>query len=489
MKNTFRFTLLFTAAFSYLFYCQNAGINFLVFDLLLVAYFVYLEPSLLRKRSWLISAVFCLVSGWSIVMHSSMLAVFANLVSLLLLSAYTFRQDSSMLVSLFFSFYSLAGSLLHVFLDVSRRPTPSTVSTNKNKQGYVFFTVLMGLLLVFLFFIVYRQANPLFAENTKWLNLDFISLPWFVFTLFGFFVVYGLLHHKRIAMVEELEFSLNLAKRDIDPEKKQNHQTEINTGLVVLLLLNLMLLILNVGDIRTLFLGSGLPPGLSHADFVHHGVALVILSILIAIGLIVFLSRKDFRSLKNNTAVHYFVYFWILQNLVMVGSTAYRNHIYVETYSLTQLRVGVYVWLVLAAVGLILTFWKLRSNANTWYLVKSNVSAWLFCLVISSTINWDVLITRYNLNHQSLRQVDFSYLFSLADSNLPDLLALPLSPAYQKLKQTKTENDQKILMDYQRRLYRKTITYLERHESGWQSWDLVDQRTIEKIRFTYLTQH
>ncbi|MGV2480788.1 UNVERIFIED_CONTAM: DUF4173 domain-containing protein, partial [Salmonella enterica subsp. enterica serovar Weltevreden] len=87
------------------------------------------------------------------------------------------------------------------------------------------------------------------------------------------------------------------------PEQDKRYETERYAGLLLFVLLNLMLVVLNLGDIQTLYFNGGLPPNVSHSDFVHNGVGILILSILIATSLIMYLSRKEFDAVKNNKAL------------------------------------------------------------------------------------------------------------------------------------------------------------------------------------------
>ncbi|MBL7933877.1 MAG: DUF4173 domain-containing protein, partial [Bacteroidia bacterium] len=371
MKNNLSLVLIATAAFSYLFYDQNAGVNFLIFNALLIFLALFRNRNLAYKRAWIFSALMCVVSSAAIFINSSALAVFANICGMLLLSAYSFRLESSPIFAGFYSIYSVLGSVIHVFLDASKR-TISPLAGSQGKRSYRYFTIFMAVLMSLLFFVLYRNSNPLFAENTAWINLKFISLPWFVFTSFGFFISYGLLNHKTIFLVEGLEQGLLLNTRNFEAEKQNNHQTEISSGIILLVFLNIMLFVLNVGDARTIFFEDGLPEGMSHSDFVHDGVQLIIFSIVIAVGLIIFLSRRDFRSIKNHNVLKALIYIWILQNVLMLLSTAYRNTIYIGIFDLTYLRIGVYVWLFLAVLGLCFTFLMVKNNKSAWYLIRAN---------------------------------------------------------------------------------------------------------------------
>lgn len=92
-----------------------------------------------------------------------------------------------------------------------------------------------------------------------------------------------------------------------------------------------------------------------------------------------------------------------------------------------------YVWLVLAAFGLCVLFYKIYKKQTNWYLIRTNVALWFSVLVLSSTLNWDKLITNYNIQNKPLSQVDFGYLFSLSDTNLPELLAVAKTPRFKRI--------------------------------------------------------
>jgi hypothetical protein len=49
--------------YTYLFYEQTAGINFLIFNLLLIGLSAYLNPKLSTQTNWIISAVGAFISS------------------------------------------------------------------------------------------------------------------------------------------------------------------------------------------------------------------------------------------------------------------------------------------------------------------------------------------------------------------------------------------------------------------------------------------
>lgn len=487
MKKNDYLLLIAAGAYSFLFYRQTAGINYLLFTLIFIAVLVLKNTKLLHSKKWLWSALLCLVSAVSVVVHSSDLSILANIFSLLLLSAFSVNVVTSSLFSFLFSCYSILSSLIYIVLDSVQRWQGSGEKP-AGKSGIKVLVTFLALLLSILFFSMYKSSNPLFAENTKWLNFDFISAAWIIFTLGGFLLAYGLFYCRTVSVVERWENQIPLANTmaGLDEEQEKRYETERYGGLLLFILLNLMLVILNAGDIQTLYFNGGLPAHISHSDFVHHGVGILILSILIATGLIMYLSRREFDGVKNNKVLMVFIYLWIFQNIVMLSSTAFRNQIYIHDYNFTYKRIGVYVWLLLAMCGLCIMFWKIYKKRTNWYLIRTNVALWFSVLVISGCFNWDKLITDYNLHNKALANVDFYYLFSLSEANLPELIAVTKKPAFSKLNSQLRDYTASALTAYHAETYtgllnEKIYAYLSNYKSGWRSFDLRNKEILESI--------
>ncbi len=478
--------LIATGAYSFLFYQQNAGINFLIFNVVLIIILVLKNVKLLKDKKWLWAVGLCLVSSSSIFVHSSALAIIGNVFSLMLLSAFSFNSFTSSIFSFLFSCYTVITCMVYIVVDsVGRVNASSEIKTSKS--GYKVLSVFVVIVLSIVFFALYKSSNPLFAENTKWINLDFISIFWIFFTLGGFFLVYAFLNHKTIYSVETWENNLAIKNGIASQENEVVKQYDVErfAGLLLFILLNAMLVILNVGDIQTLYFNGGLPKNVSHSDFVHDGVGVIIFSILIATSLIMFLFRKEFTSIKNNKALVACVFLWIGQNILMLSSTAFRNQIYIHDYNFTYKRIGVYVWLVLAIIGLLIMFWRIYKKQSNWYLIRTNGAVWFTVLVFSSVINWDLLITNYNIKNKPLLAVDFHYLFSLSDSNLPELIAIIETKNFHqldpKLRDYSSYNRMYYGETFSQLLNQKKQHFLESYTNDWRSFDLRDKRIVESL--------
>lgn len=487
MKKNDYLLLTATGAYSFLFYQQNAGINFLLFTIVLLAILVLKNINLIKNKKWIWSAAMCLISAVAVFVHSSALSIIANIASLLLLSAFSFNVTTSSLFSFLFSCYSVVSSVVYIIIDSIKRlqPSPNEVS---NKKGYKVVATGIVLLLSILFFNMYKSANPLFAENTKWINFDFISVRWIFFTLGGFLLTYAFVYHRVIAPLETWENNLPLLNNQAieNDQNKKRFETERYAGLLLFIMLNLMLIVLNMGDIQTLYFNGGLPKNVTHSDFVHSGVGIIILSIIIATSLIMYLFRKEFNNVKNNKALMGCVYLWIIQNIMMLSSTAFRNQIYIHDFNFTYKRIGVYIWLILAAIGLCIMFYKIHKKQSNWYLIRTNVAVWFSVLILSSCFNWDKLITNYNIQNKPLAQVDFYYLLSLSDANIPELLAVSKRPEFNLIdanlkNYTGDRNDEYHTETYSNLLNKKITHYLSDYTNDWRSFDLRDKEITESI--------
>jgi hypothetical protein len=119
MKKTDWSILMATAAYSILFYKQLAGLNFLLFTLLLLVLFYLQNKALLKNTQWKITALLSLLSGAMVFVHSSTLALWGNCISLLLLSASSINQNSSVIFNLFYSIYSVLGSFIFLIIQLA----------------------------------------------------------------------------------------------------------------------------------------------------------------------------------------------------------------------------------------------------------------------------------------------------------------------------------------------------------------------------------
>ena len=424
MKKNDIFLLVSAGIFSGLFYQQAPGINFLLFSLLVTLSVTYLNSfSLKENLRWYYFAA-ANASGVAVFLINSDLSILACIVSLLVFSSKFVHKENSIIANSFFAFYSIVSSFFYWIFALSSNSNQQekTNARNKWKNGV---GLVLSLLVVVVFFNLYKNANPLFNKFTQFINLDWLSFGWMAFTFFGFLILYGLLKSKRIEYLSVLDIE---AKHDIEHKAKSVTDSDTfktSTGLVLFSLLNVMLLILNGLDINTIFISHALPEGITLSDFVHEAVSNTVLSITLAIGFIVWLFRGSLNFTHKGKKLRFLIYSWIGQSAIMVANTILRNYNYIAEYQLTQLRIGVFVFLILCLLGLALTSYKLHYKKSAWQLLSLNAELWFFILILASLFNWDKIITQYNIQRvTATKTLDKVHLIELSDANIPELFDL-----------------------------------------------------------------
>lgn len=467
-----------TLLYSYLFYEQNLGLNALLFCVFITIYFIWQNPDNVKNPNWLLVAICALSASVFVLLYSSSLANLAYWVSLLLLSAVSVQPQFSVLSNLFFASYSVVGSFVFMGAATYRRVVSKHSSPDK-QVGLRYLTYLIPLGIGFIFFTIYKQANPLFEKYTQWINLDFITGKWIFFSIGGLLVVYGLLRHQRIAKLDTLEDKLTLTIARQDTPTALNERKLV---FILFCLLNLMLLLVNGLDVNYLYLGAGLPKGVTHKQFVHNGVGTLMLSIVLGISIILYFFRGALNFGEEHKRLRLLVYLWLLQNLLMVVSTAVRNHIYITDALLTYKRIGVYYWLFMAALGLISTIHKVLYTKSAWYMVKNNALFAFVVLVFSAGVDWDKRISDFNLARvPNVASLDKRYLISISETNLAQLYRIKShrdfntdsSYHYQSYRESKNTAD----------LDAKLVLFLaNNYNTDWRSFSLRTARVMHEIQ-------
>lgn len=276
-----------------------------------------------------------------------------------------------------------------------------------------------------------------------------------------------------------------LQKETIKPQTmSQENKNEKVAIRILFVLLNLMLLAINMLDINYLYIGAGLPEGITHKQFVHQGVDMLILSILLGIGIILYSFRGNLNFDARNKIIKLLVYIWLAQNAMMVISTGLRNHLYINEALLTYKRIGVYYWLALAITGLITTTLKIRRIEKAWYLLRVNSLIAFVILVISSSIDWDKWIGDYNFSHiRYIASLDKKYLIDLSETNLKQL--------YKIKNQKEFETDSVYHYNYKYHYSNKSALdvklynfLVNNYQKDWRSFSFRTKRILKEIEET-----
>lgn len=413
--------------FSILFYQQGVGLNYFLFGMTMIGISLYFDKSLIHSQHWSIASFGVLLSTFFAMYYGNDLTISVSIISVLILQTLSKWRSSSFFVALFAGALSVFGSpffMIRGRMDAHAVNVKKPKSKKRNYNKGIAFILVMAVLIVFL--QLYSSISPVFAEFVE-RSFDIIGWGWFFFTLFALIILYTFFFPPRLLrkmMHAEQNLANIILQKEVDNKNvfwgaSINFQSERFSAMLLFGLLNILLLILIATDVNYLFIESALPYGLSYAEYIHSGVGAVIASIVLAILLIVFYYRGKLNFDKQSKGIKGLTYIWIALNIALVILTMVKNQLYIDAYALTYKRIGVFYYLALAIIGLLSTSYKLYAKKSTWYLFKSNVFIFYIVLVASCTVNWNVFLTKYNMQHNS--QSDYIYLTHLGFANYPIL--------------------------------------------------------------------
>lgn len=411
MKKNDWLIIISTAAYSFLFYDQSAGLNFFLFNIMLIALLLLQNRAILFKPAWIAVAAGSLISAFFIFWFGTTLPVLANVCSLLMLSGLSFNPQSSLLISFVNAVCSVSVAVpLTIKKIFSSDPEQDESESIFRKLPLV----IIPLFVTAIFFIIYRAANPVFEKYTNNIDTDFISFEWIVFTGLGLIFMISVFRHFAVKAIITIDYKATdaltvITEEDhIASEPLLSVSNELLTGVILFAMLNLLLLSVNSLDIYFMWIVKHMPEGVTVAEYLHDGTNTLILSICLAIAVILFVFRGYLNFFRGNRLLRFLAYGWIAQNALLVITTAHRNWWIIESSGLTRRRLGIYVYLTLCIIGLATTFIKVIQRNSNWFLFRKNAWAFYSVFIICCTINWDNFIVRYNCNH--FKALEFEYI-------------------------------------------------------------------------------
>lgn len=275
--------------------------------------------------------------------------------------------------------------------------------------------VLGGLLFLGLF----AAANPLISDALSRIAWPRLDLARFIFWGVVFVVVWAVLRPRFLKKP--------WATPGVRGDRPMPGVSVLSVTLS-LIVFNALFALQNGLDIAFLWSGARLPAQFTLAEYVHAGVYPLIFSALCT-GLFVLVALRPGSEITASKLVRLLVILWVAQNLFVVASSAFRMWLYVESYSLTRLRILVMIWMALIAVGLVSILWRLLRDLASGWLLNLNARALLLSLFGLSVIDIGAVAAEWNVTHA--REVggkgvelDLCYLEKLGGSALVPLSEL-----------------------------------------------------------------
>ncbi len=425
-------SLAFTFIFCYLFTHEGAGLNVFLLNLVTIPV-MYLLTRGIRRSALFKVAVFCATAtATATLLYGYWWPVMMNIISLSVLSgAVAMPQLKTIFVPIL---HSTTGILMAQANFVNEF---SNAGSGKFR-GVRFLSVLkisfIPVFILFLFLGMYASANPdlgtivnevsISIEKFFIYLLEYIDVETMLWLTLGMICGNILFLSKAEKSTEWLEGAqtelISRVRKKGYRFKFSSLRKEYRAGILMLLLLNLLLLFMNVLDIRLVWFGFEWS-GQYLKQFVHSGTWTLIASIVLSMLIILFFFRKNLNFLSKNKWLRWLAYAWIAQNAVLAISVALRNYHYIEFYALAFKRIGVLIFLALVLFGLYSIYLKLRHKKSFFYLIRINGIALIMTLSLSTLPDWDNIIARYNFTHYMKAFVHYDFLAELDDRALANL--------------------------------------------------------------------
>jgi hypothetical protein len=258
-------------------------------------------------------------------------------------------------------------------------------------------------------------------------------------------------------------------------------KNENTTGIISLVLLNVLLLVVNIIDVNFLWLHFQYEEGKPVYKMVHEGAELLIVSIVLAMAILLFFFKGNLNFYKRNKWLKYGAYAWIIQNAMLVSSVFLRDYYYILKHGLAYKRIGVLFFLLMVLVGLITVFVKIWNRRTNYFLFRVNAWAGIVVLVLATTIHWDEFIAGYNLKRKNRVDLDVPFLLSLSDKALPllDTNMVALQQRENDL-QALNNNNRDVACDtcFIEQLKQREKQFAEKQQQfSWLSWNYADAYT------------
>lgn len=390
-----------TVVFILLFYNESVGINLSLFGLALLALMYYFYRKQFSDNSYYFliftSVLSCLAFAW----YGDFVSFLAVFFSIILLQFKINQPKLKVLLAPLIVFINSIASIVRIFYFSDWLPVRKT--ENYFVKKLIAYFLIPGIVLS-LFCIIYSFGSDSFYGLFFKYTLD-INLPQAIFVVvLGFYFSFTFWNFWVPKIITEnnskLDNDFNDKKGILQEPTFSFFDLDVNferkSGEITLFLLNgLLILFIGMYNYEQFFQETK-TTSLSAAT--HERVNAVVFSIIMAVGVVLFYFKGGFNFDVKAKRLKVLTKIWIFLNGLLILSTLIKNSEYVLNFGLTYKRVGVFAFLILALIGLYVTFLKIYNQKTNAYLF--NQMFWYFygTILLCSFVNWGGIITSYNIS-------------------------------------------------------------------------------------------
>lgn len=393
------FILVSSLVFTLLFYNEDLGLNWAIFGMVQTALICYFFQEKFTSRLHLILVVTSVLSCFAFAWYGDFPSFFAMALSIIFLQFKTQEPKLKLLQALPLVLINGIASLGRILMFSQYLPKRK-VNNDFAKKLIAYFVI--PVLFFGLFLMVYSFGSDHFSSLFTGYYLDIDSWQVFVLTALGFFISFTFWNY----WIPEVFYEKNdLLDNDFKDEAETQNQNsfsfldiefERRSGEITLFLLNVLLLVFIATYNYEQFFEVVKKSNLSSET--HERVTAVIFSIIMAVGVLLFYFKGGFNFDEKAKNLKKLAKIWILLNGVLILSTIIKNSEYVSFFGLTYKRLGVYAFLILSIIGLVISFVKITKQKTNAFLFNQMIWYFYGTILLCSFVNWGNIITHYNIS-------------------------------------------------------------------------------------------
>ncbi|WP_460676154.1 DUF4153 domain-containing protein [Hymenobacter coalescens] len=500
-------------AFDVLFWQQGLGLNLAIYTLLAVAALLAGQPrAAWRSGYFRLALLGALLSVGAVAWYGSATAALACAGSVLMLWGFANQPHLKLAGLALLTGLGAAAQVVAGLPPLLVRALPGR-QTRMGRVGWYGRLLLVPVLVLGVFHGLFVVANPVYsrlvgeawATLARWLGawLELFSFGHLLFLLVGLAATAVALLRVPLPGLAQWEARFpefirrrrdgvaSFAVRNPDFRRRDFRTADLRkeylAALAVFGLVNVLLLVVNAIDINWIWINFRPATGFNLAQFVHEGTYVLIFSILLAMGIVLWFFRRNLNFYQPGLpALRWGATVWVLQNAVLAVSVGLRNYHYISRMGLAYKRIGVCFFLLLTLFGLLTILLKIWQRRSAFSLVRLNSVAAYLVLLCLALGNWEVWIVRFNLT-SGFRQVDFGFLLDMPGRALPELLRH--RAALNTMTHITQAGDNAYFYEElqpeaaQRQLDRRVAAWQARYraQASWQDWTWADQAAYHDL--------
>ncbi|MBR2712359.1 MAG: DUF4173 domain-containing protein [Bacilli bacterium] len=395
-----------------LFYGKSLGINVLLFNIPLLIFMIKRiknNKKKINKKGFLFGIPIILIS-LSYFLYNN---IYFNLLNLfvitglfLLMYVYTINPKNNIfhMIGEFMNllFMPLA-SISELFKNVKKKISSIITLSDRSKKIIKSLIIIFPIVVIILILLTSadKEFNNMFIGFYK--LLDKISIHEVVGRIVYIFLLFVYLGAANIFLL----------KRYKKENKKSKFQIEDVTVKILLTALNVIYIVFDIIQIKSLFLHN-LSLNISYAEYARHGFFRLMVISVINVTLLLISKHSKNKDSRYNKIMSLLM---VILTTIIIASSFMRMHLYESTYGYTLLRLLVYYILITETVLLIPTIiyiFKNKFNVLNVYIVIITIS-----YVILNFIPVNYIIARNNVDrYYKSKSIDLGYLENHETDNI-----------------------------------------------------------------------